>query len=192
MTVTPEALTQQQAADLLAGINDTIRAGEEMRALRTELVKVFADYGWTQDAIAHLTDMSQPAVSKHVARHRTDHTPPLDLTLDQPDTPWLEGRLWALAERLSETHPRTTRCTPHLHAIARGKRHFTPQTVDELRRLVEDDLRTHAADLPPAYRKTYDTISRTLDQPPNPSPQPPTTPTARRTLAYQVQLRHLP
>lgn len=53
-------------------MNEVIRAGEEMRKLRTEMIRVLAGLGWTQDRIARLADMSQPAVSKQAAKHRPD------------------------------------------------------------------------------------------------------------------------
>src|SRR4051794_7239611 len=103
MHPTRDTLTEEQAARMLAGVNDVIRAGEEMRRLRTELIRVFTGLGWTQDRIARLTGMSQPAVSKQVTRHRAGGPqPPLELGLDQHDAPWLEGRLWALAEEISQ------------------------------------------------------------------------------------------
>lgn len=181
----PEALTEEQAERMLAGINEVIRAGEEMRKLRTEMIKLFADFGWTQDRIAQLTDMSQPAVSKQVTKYKMgDPLPPTKLSLGQLDVPWLEGRLWGLAEEISENYD-TARCTRYVHAIARGKKRFTPQNVDELRRLVEEDLMLHQAEMPSSYRKAYDEISRGLDIPAKVT----TTASAsvRRALAYQIQ-----
>jgi hypothetical protein len=182
----PGTLTDEQAERMFATMNEVIRAGEEMRKLRAEMIKVFACSGWTQDRIAQLAEMSQPAVSKQMAKHRTgDPLPPMDLSLDQHDIPWLEGRLWGLAEEISETFSDTARCTRHLHAIARGKKRFTPQNVDELRRLVEEDLRLHQAEMPGSYRNAYDKISRSLDVPSKVT----TTASAsvRRALAYQIQ-----
>ncbi|MFG2982167.1 sigma-70 family RNA polymerase sigma factor [Streptomyces sp. NPDC048258] len=182
----PEALTEEQAARMLAGMNDIIRAGDEMRALRAEMIKLFTGFGWTQDKIARLTDMSQPAVSKQVAKYRTaDPEPAMGLSLDQRDTPWLEGRLWGLAEEISESFPDTARCTSYLNAIARGRKRFTPQNVDELRRLVEEDLRLHHSELPGGYRDAYDEISRGLDIPSKAT----TTASApvRRALACRLQ-----
>ncbi|MFI8344776.1 hypothetical protein ACIF8W_32585 [Streptomyces sp. NPDC085639] len=40
-----------------------------MRRLRAEMIKLFAGFGWTQERIARIADMSQPAVSKQVAKH---------------------------------------------------------------------------------------------------------------------------
>ncbi len=176
---------------MLAGMNEVIRAGEEMRKLRTEMIKLLSSLGWTQDRIAQLTDMSQPAVSKQVARYRSgDPLPPMGLALDQHDTPWLEGRLWGLAEEISETLDGAARCTRYVNALARGKKRLTPQNVDELRRLVEEDLRLHRAAMPAGYRDAYDRISRGLDRP---SKVTTTAASAsmRRTLAYQIQRDHL-
>ncbi|MBL1120575.1 sigma-70 family RNA polymerase sigma factor [Streptomyces sp. 110] len=181
----PETLTEEQAERMLAGMNEVIRAGEEMRKLRAEMIKMFADFGWTQDRIAQLTDMSQPAVSKQVTKYKMgDPLPPTKLSLDQHDVPWLEGRLWGLAEEISENYD-TARCTRYVHAIARGKKRFTPQNVDELRRLVEEDLTLHQAQMPSSYRNAYDEISRGLDIPAEVT----TTASAsvRRALAYQIQ-----
>ncbi|SHM09892.1 hypothetical protein [Actinacidiphila paucisporea] len=184
---TPETLTEEQAARMLADMNDVIRAGEEMRKLRTEMIRVFAGFGWTQDKIARLTEVSQPAVSKQMARHRTgEQPPPLGLDLDQHDTPWLEGRLWALAEAIAETCDAAA-CARLVHAMARGRRRFTPQHVDELRRLVEEDLRLRHAELPAGYRAAYDTISRGLDVPATAPAAPAAPASVRRALARQVQ-----
>ncbi|MFD0417400.1 sigma-70 family RNA polymerase sigma factor [Streptomyces sp. NPDC127108] len=189
-------LTEEQAERMLASMNEVIRAGEEMRALRAEMIKVFVRFGWTQDRIARLTEMSQPAVSKQVAKYRQDETPPPpDLSLDQHDVPWLEGRLWGLAEEIVERSPDVAHCARHVHAVARGKKRFTPQHVDELRRLVEEDLRRRDPGLPRAFRDAYDRISRGLDVPVRTAPA--TTAAApasvRRALACQIQrdrLRH--
>ncbi|WUH89227.1 sigma-70 family RNA polymerase sigma factor [Streptomyces sp. NBC_00433] len=184
---TPQTLTEEQAARMLADMNDVIRAGEEMRKLRTEMILVFAGFGWTQDKIARLTEVSQPAVSKQMARHRTGASPPpLGLDLDQHDAPWLEGRLWALADAIAETCDAAA-CARLAHAMARGRRHFTPQHVDELRRLVEEDLRLRRAELPAGYRAAYDTISRGLDLPRTAAAAPAAPASVRRTLARQVQ-----
>uniref|UniRef100_UPI002F919EB9 sigma-70 family RNA polymerase sigma factor n=1 Tax=Streptomyces sp. NBC_01592 TaxID=2975889 RepID=UPI002F919EB9 len=195
----PGTLTEEQARRMLADMNEIIRAGEEMRKLRAEMIKLFIGFGWTQDRIARLAAMSQPAVSKQMAKHRPDddQTPPMELSLDQYDTPWLEGRLWALAEEISETLSETARCTRHVNAVARGKKRFTPENVDELRRLVEEDLRLHRATLPVGFRDVYDRISRGLDIPSKPAAtaaSADTTPGAatvsasvRRTLAHRIQ-----
>ncbi|MEU9500114.1 sigma-70 family RNA polymerase sigma factor [Streptomyces sp. NPDC048196] len=190
-------LTEEQAARILAGMNEVIRAGEEMRKLRTEMIKMFAGLGWTQDKIAQLTEMSQPAVSKQVMKSKTgDPPPPMDLSLDQRDVPWLEGRLWGLAEEISEACHDAARCTRYVNALARGRKRFTPQNVDELRRLVEEDLRLHRSILSGSYRDAYDQISRALDVPTKapsaagattPTAAPPASPAARRTLACQIQ-----
>lgn len=178
-------LTEEQAERMLAGMNEVIRAGEEMRRLRAEMIGLLADLGWTQERIARLTDMSQPAVSKQVAKHRTgDPAPPAKLSLDQRDVPWLEGRLWGLAEEISENYD-TARCTRYVHALARGKKRFTPQNVDELRRLVEADLMLHRAEMPGGYRDAYDAISRGLDVPANVTA--PASASVRRALAHQIQ-----
>ncbi|MER7957070.1 sigma-70 family RNA polymerase sigma factor [Streptomyces sp. NPDC096030] len=192
-----EEITEEQAARMLAAMNEVIRAGEEMRRLRAEMIKVFVGYGWTQDRIARLTELSQPAVSKQV-RARSPEAP-MALSLRQDDAPWLEGRLWGLAEAISESCGETAHCTPYVHAFARGRKRFTPRTVDELRRLVEEDLRTHPDRLPAirrtAYRTAYDEISRGLDVPakaPAARPAPSSaTPSMRRTLAHQLQRERL-
>ncbi|MFE9783127.1 sigma-70 family RNA polymerase sigma factor [Streptomyces sp. NPDC005775] len=187
---TPQSatLTEEQAERMLAGMNDVIRAGEEMRKLRAEMIKVFIGFGWTQDRIARLTDMSQPAVSKQVTKYRdADPAPPMDVSLDQRDTPWLEGRLWGLAEDLSETYPDTARCSRYVGALARGRKRFTPENVDELRRLVEEDLRLHAAELPGGHRGAYDEIGRALDVPSRTDAAPAGTASVRRALAHRIQ-----
>ncbi|MGY0058610.1 sigma-70 family RNA polymerase sigma factor [Streptomyces sp. LZ34] len=187
----PEALTEEQAERMLAGMNEVIRAGEEMRRLRAEMIQVLVGFGWTQDRIAQLTDMSQPAVSKQVAKYKaSDPLPsPVRLALDQRDIPWLEGRLWGLAEEISETFDETfddtARCTRYVSAIARGRKRFTPQNVDELRRLVEEDLRLRQAELPRGYRAAYDQISRGLDLPSGDTPT--ASASVRRALARQIQ-----
>ncbi|MFF2040998.1 sigma-70 family RNA polymerase sigma factor [Kitasatospora sp. NPDC058170] len=183
----PEALTEEQAGRMLADMNEVIRAGEEMRALRAEMIKVLAGLGWTQDKIAQLTGMSQPAVSKQVAKYRDDPPAPMALALDQRDTPWLEGRLWGLAEEIAETLGAAARCTRHVQAFARGRTRFTPRSVDELRRLVEEDLRAHRAELPAAYRHTYDAVARGLDLPAHGAPAPAEPASVRRALAHRVQ-----
>ncbi|MEV5201355.1 sigma-70 family RNA polymerase sigma factor [Streptomyces sp. NPDC053720] len=194
----PGPLTEEQAGRMLADMNDVIRAGEEMRKLRAEMIKLFIGFGWTQDRIARLAAMSQPAVSKQMAKYRPDDdpAPPMELSLDQYDTPWLEGRLWALAEEISETLSDTARCTRYVNAVARGKKRFTPENVDELRRLVEEDLRLHRATLPVGHRDAYDRISRGLDTPSKPAATAPATTTpgaagasasVRRTLAHRIQ-----
>ncbi|MFG2888375.1 sigma-70 family RNA polymerase sigma factor [Streptomyces sp. NPDC048248] len=184
----PERLTEEQAERMLAEMNDVIRAGEEMRKLRAEMIKLFAGFGWTQERISQLTEMSQPAVSKQVSKHKTgDPLPPMEFSLDQHDAPWLEGRLWGLAEEITDFTDHTARCTRCLNAIARGKKRFTPRNVDELRRLVEEDLMLRRADIPGSYRDAYDEISRGLDLP-APSKTTATTPASlRRALARQIQ-----
>ncbi len=187
----PETLTEEQAGRIFAGMNEVIRAGEEMRTLRAEMIKVLAGFGWTQERIAQLTDMSQPAVSKQIAKHRTDEPQtPIEVSLDQRDTPWLEGRLRGLAEEISETLDETAHCTRYVDALTRGKKQFTPQNVDELRRLVEEDLRLHRAKLSGGHQAAYDEISRGLDL-----PSKVTTPTGsasvRRSVAHQIQRDHL-
>lgn len=186
----PEALTVEQAGRMLARMNEVIRAGEEMRTLRAEMIHVFVGLGWTQETIARLTAMSQPAVSKQVAKHRAGDPPaPTVLSLDQHDVPWLEGRLWGLAEEISGTLAHSARCTRHLDALARGRKRFTPENVDALRRLVEEDLRLSRAELPHGYRDAYDEISRGLDFPAKATPAG--SASVRRTLAHQVQRDHL-
>ncbi|WLQ35283.1 sigma-70 family RNA polymerase sigma factor [Streptomyces castrisilvae] len=183
----PGGLTEEQAGRMLAGMNEVIRAGEEMRGLRAEMIKVFVGLGWTQDRIARLTDMSQPAVSKQVAKHRdAGPRPPLDLSLGQGDPPWLEGRLWGVAEDIAERYAATARCGPAADALARGRRHFTPENVDALRRLVEEDLRRYGDELA-AHRAAYDEISRALDVPSRPDTAPAGPASVRRTLAHRLQ-----
>jgi hypothetical protein len=182
----PEVLTEEQAGRMLAGMNEVIRAGEEMRALRAEMIRLFVGFGWTQERIAQLADMSQPAVSKQVAKYGIgDPLPAMELSLDQPDVPWLEGRLWALAEEVSEALDDSARCTRYVNALVRGRKRFTPQNVDELRRLLEDDLRRHRAQLPGGYRDAYDEISRGLDVPSKVTAT--ASASVRRALAYQLQ-----
>ncbi|MFF4317760.1 sigma-70 family RNA polymerase sigma factor [Streptomyces sp. NPDC001568] len=181
----PEALTEQQAESMLAEMNEVIRAGEDMRKLRSEMIKLFVDFGWTQDKIARLTDMSQPAVSKQVTKYAADEPrPTMDLDLDQHDAPWLEGRLWGLAEDIAETFE-AARCARHVHAIARGRKRFTPESVDELRRLLEADLALHRPRSSGAHQAAYDEIARGLDVPSR-SASPGAAP-VRRALARQVQ-----
>lgn len=183
----PDPLTDEQAEGMLADMNEVIRAGEEMRKLRAELIQVFAGLGWTQERIARLTGMSQPAVSKQVAKYRTgEPVPPLELALGLQDIPWLEGRLWGLAEELTAALGGASRCGRDVHALTTGRKRFTPRNVDALRRLLEEDLRAHAATLPAGYRDAYDTISRGLDVPAKVTP-PSTTASVRRTLARRLQ-----
>lgn len=187
---THETLTEDQAERIIAGMNEVIRAGEEMRSLRTEMIQVLAGLGWNQSRIARLTELSQPAVSKQMAKHGSgEPQPPLDVSLDQYDPPWLEGRLWGLAEEVSEALDGAAHCTAHLAALARGRKRFTPRGVDELRRLLEADLRVHRAQLPGSHREAYDAISRALDVPPKSAASGTTGVSAsvRRTLAQQVQ-----
>ncbi len=173
---------------MLAGMNEVIRAGEEMRGLRTEMIKVFVGFGWTQDRIARLTDMSQPAVSKQVAKYKSDEpSPPIGLGIDQYDTPWLEGRLWGLAEEVSETLDDAAHCTRAVDALSRGRKRFTPRNVDELRRRLEEDLRRHRARLPAAHQAAYDEISRALDVPPKGAATAAGSPSVRRALAHRIQ-----
>jgi hypothetical protein len=185
------ALTEEQAGRILAGMNEVIRAGEEMRRIRAETIRLFADLGWTQERIARLADMSQPAVSKQVGKDRRGTPPPTALSLDQHDTPWLEGRLWGLAEEISEALDDTACCTRYLNAIARGRKRFTPQNVDELRRLVEEDLRARRAELPGSHREAYDAISRGLDvlsrHAAAEADATGASASARRALAYRMQ-----
>ncbi|WP_405526135.1 sigma-70 family RNA polymerase sigma factor [Streptomyces avidinii] len=190
---TPGALTEEQAVRMLAGMNEVIRAGEEMRKLRAEMIKLFAGFGWTQDRIARIADMSQPAVSKHVAKCAVDEpAPPMTLALDQYDGPWLEGRLWGLSEVLAETLD-GARCARYVDALSRGRKRFTPRSVDELRRLLEADLRLRRAELPDGLRAAYDEIGRGLDDPPKApagttAPVPaPASASVRRTLAHRLQ-----
>ncbi|MGW1293760.1 sigma-70 family RNA polymerase sigma factor [Streptomyces sp. NPDC002533] len=160
------SLTEEQARELFSDMNEVILAGEEMRRLRSEMITLFAGLGWTQERIARLTGMSQPAVSKQVAKARPGGpTPPPDIALEQHDTPWLEGRLWGLAEEISATLDDSAHCTRLTDALGRGRKRFTPQNVDALRRLVEKDLRERRAELPGSHRSAYDVIGRGLDVP---------------------------
>ncbi|MFC9585112.1 sigma-70 family RNA polymerase sigma factor [Streptomyces yangpuensis] len=181
------SLTEEEAARMLAGMNEVIRAGEEMRRLRTEMIKLFAGFGWTQDKIARIADMSQPAVSKQMTRLTAgEPLPRLGLALDQLDVPWLEGRLWALAEEVADSLD-TAHCTRFVGALARGRKRFTPETTEELRRLLEEDLRQGAAELPDVFRSTYDEISRGLDVGAEPAPSGSAPASVRRTVARQLQ-----
>lgn len=172
---------------MLAGMNDVIRAGEDMRKLRAEMIQLLARFGWTQETIARITDMSQPAVSKQVAKSTIgEPLPPTALALGQHDHPWLEGRLWGLAEEVSETFD-SARCARCVDALARGRKRFTPRTVDELRRLLEEDLRLYRAELPAGFREAYDEISRGLDVPVKATASAPLSASVRRTLAHQLQ-----
>ncbi|OEJ34963.1 hypothetical protein [Streptomyces subrutilus] len=184
-----ETLTEQQAERMLARMNEVIRAGEEMRRLRTEMIQVFVGFGWTQDRIARLTDMSQPAVSKQVTKFKSEEPPPpVGLALAQYDAPWLEGRLWGLAEEVSETLDDAAHCTRTVDALARGRKRFTPRTVDELRRGLEEDLRLHRGRLSAAHQTAYDEISRALDVPPKGAAAPGAgSPSVRRALAHRIQ-----
>ncbi|MFI6092989.1 sigma-70 family RNA polymerase sigma factor [Streptomyces sp. NPDC051218] len=190
-----KTLTEGQAERMLAGMNEVIRAGEEMRKLRAEMIKLFIDLGWTQERIAALADMSQPAVSKQVTKHKAGDRPPrMELHLDQRDPPWLEGRLWGLAEVISETLDDSAHCSRYVDDLGRGKKRLTPQNVDELRRLVEEDLRQHRTKLPAGCRSAYDEISRHLDVPTKPSATSTSAPgsaSARRTLAQTLQRARL-
>ncbi|MFD5202901.1 sigma-70 family RNA polymerase sigma factor [Streptomyces sp. NPDC058375] len=182
----PAFLTEKQAARMFTGMNEVIRAGEQARRLRSEMITLFAGLGWTQERIARLTGMSQPAVSKQVAKCRPDESAhPPGVALDQHDTPWLEGRLWGLAEEISEALHDDARCTRLVDALGRGRKRFTPQNVDALRRLVEEDLRERRADLPVSHRSTYDTISRGLDVPTEAAVTG--SASVRRTLAHRIQ-----
>ncbi|GGX64837.1 sigma-70 family RNA polymerase sigma factor [Streptomyces microflavus] len=186
----PAFLSEEQAVRMFAGMNEVIRAGEEMRQLRSEMMALFAGAGWTQERIARLTGMSQPAVSKQVTKHGPGSPQPLaELTLDQYDTPWLEGRLWGLAEEISEALSDSARCSRFVVALGRGRKRFTPLEVDALRRLVEEDLMLHREELPGGFRTAYDAISRGLDTPAK-GTAPGTAPgsaSVRRTLAHRIQ-----
>lgn len=114
-----------------------------------------------------------------------DPLPPMGLSLEQHDAPWLEERLWGLAEEISEAFCDAARCTRSVNAIARGKKRFTPQNVDELRRLVEEDLMPHRTALPGSYRDAYDEISRGFDVPSKITTTAPAS--VRRAVARQIQ-----
>ncbi len=180
-----DVLTEDQAGRILAGMNEVIRAGEEMRKLRTEMIKVFVGLGWTQERIAQVTDVSQPAISKHVRKHQIGDPPRLGL--DQRDIPWLEGRLWGLADAISDAVDEDAACARFVYAIGRGRKRFTPATVDELRRLVERDLIGHEAVLPAVFRRAYDEISRGLDLPTKPAGTITESVSVRRALAHEIQ-----
>ncbi|MFI8519290.1 sigma-70 family RNA polymerase sigma factor [Streptomyces sp. NPDC085481] len=186
--VTDETMTEEQVARMFAGMNEVIRAGEEMRTLRAEMIQLFAGLGWTQDRLARLAGMSQPAVSKQVAKARAgEAADPADLSLDQHDAPWLEGRLWGLAEEIAETVGEAAHCSRHVHALTRGRKRFTPQNVDALRRLVEEDLRAHRTDLTAGHQQVYDRIARGLDVLATKGEAGAGPASARRTLACQIQ-----
>jgi transcriptional regulator with XRE-family HTH domain len=179
-------LAEEQAARMFAGMNEVIRAGEETRRLRSEMITLLAGLGWTQEAIARLTGMSQPAVSKQVAKGRPGKpVPPPDVALDQHDAAWLEGRLWGLAEEISENLHGDAHCARLADALGRGRKPFTPRNVDALRRLVEQDLTEHRTGLPGSLRSTYDVISRGLDVPAGGDVAGAAQ--VRRTLAHRVQ-----
>lgn len=190
-TDAPEALdatdlTEEQVGQMFAGMNEVIRAGEEMRRLRAEMIQALAAAGWTQDRLARLAGMSQPAVSKQLARPGAGEA--ADVSLDQHDTPWLEGRLWGLAEEVSEALGDRARCARLVHVLARGRKRFTASNVDALRRLVEEDLREHSAE--PrfgAYQKAYDRIARGLDVLATTDGSEAGPASARRALACQIQ-----
>lgn len=176
---------------MFAGMNEVIRAGEETRRLRSEMITLVAGLGWTQETIARLTGMSQPAVSKQVAKDRPGNpVPPPDVAIDQHDAAWLEGRLWGLAEEISENLHHDAHCTRLVDALGRGRKPFTPRHVDALRRLVEQDLAEHRADLPGSLRSTYDVISRGLDVPSGGAVAG--SAQVRRTLAHRIQRDRLP
>jgi len=180
--------TEDQVGRMFAGMNEVIRAGEEMRRLRAEMIQTLAGAGWTQDRLARLAGMSQPAVSKQVARSGTGE--PVDLTLDQLDPPWLEGRLWGLAEEIARRLDDAAHCSRLVHALARGRKRFTARNVDALRRLVEEDLREHRAEAPfTAYQEAYDRIARGLDVLATAGPDDASAGSAarRRALACQLQ-----
>ncbi|MFD6416234.1 hypothetical protein, partial [Streptomyces sp. NPDC060194] len=201
-------LTEAQATRLFADLNDVIRAGDDARRRRGELIHALADLGWTQDRIARLAGMSQPAVSKHLLKPRagqpsrsqrrfTDDQ--LVSSLDQSDVPWLHGRLWALADAVSAACRQTlgapAHCSAFADALDRGRRRLTPRTADELRRLVEEDLRRHGGWLPEDHRSTYDTVARALDH--AELNGPPTAgghlgpPAVRRATARRIQRERL-
>lgn len=57
--------------------------------------------------------------------------------------------------------------------------------MDELRRLVEEDLRLHREELPASHRAAYDAIARGLDVPSGATTDTPAS--VRRTLAHRIQ-----
>ncbi|WP_103533976.1 hypothetical protein [Streptomyces sp. SM11] len=183
-------LTEEQAARMFAGMNEVIRAGEETRRLLSEMITLCAGLGWTRETIARLTGMSQPAVSKQVAGRPGNPVPPPDTAIDQHDTAWLEGRLWGLAEEISENLHHDARCTRLVDALGRGRKPFTPRHVDALRRLVEQDLTEYRADLPGSLRSAYDVISRGLGLPAGEAVAG--SARVRRALAHRVQRDRLP
>ncbi|MEU7019521.1 sigma-70 family RNA polymerase sigma factor [Streptomyces sp. NPDC046203] len=192
---------EERLANLFAGLNEVIRAGEETRRLRAEMIRRLAAAGWTQDRLARLAGMSQPAVSKQVTRAAGPAgatAEPDGLALDQGDAPWLEGRLWGLAEEIAdwvaasrEPGGGAAHCARLTQALARGRKRFSERNVDALRRLVEEDLRTHRAVLDPRHQGTYDRIARALDTRATPGSHSEHTASARRTLARQIQRMRL-
>ncbi|WP_424216472.1 sigma-70 family RNA polymerase sigma factor (plasmid) [Streptomyces sp. BI20] len=196
---TPDAV--DRAGRVFAALNDAIRAGEEARAARAELIRGLADAGWTQEQIARLAELSQPAVSKQLLRPRPPGAAPAPapgapLRLDHRDPAWLEGRLWAVAEDLVRLFGADAACAPRVHALARGRERLTPRSADALRRLVEEDLRRPAPAGRPttAHRAAYDEIARALDTatgraaPAADGPGADGTASARRALARRAQL----
>ncbi|MBT2375866.1 hypothetical protein J7E90_00325 [Streptomyces sp. ISL-111] len=93
--------------------------------------------------------------------------------------------LWGLAEAISETLHHDACCTRFDDAVGRGRKRLTPSDVDALRRLVEEDLRLHRAELPGGYRTAYDVISRGLDVPADVTATG--SASVRRTLAHRVR-----
>lgn len=186
---TAEERSEERVAALFAGMNEVIRAGEEMRRLRAEMIRLFASEGWTQDRLARLAGMSQPAVSKQVTRTADAVGIPGSGPGDpgQEDTPWLEGCLWGLAEEIARLVGDEAGCAGFTHTLTRGRKRFTEPNVDALRRLVEADLREHRAELGARHQEAYDRIARALDTRAAAGGGGAASPSARRALARQVQ-----
>ncbi|MFE6000603.1 sigma-70 family RNA polymerase sigma factor [Streptomyces sp. NPDC056454] len=150
------------------------------------MVALFAGAGWPQEWNAQLTGMSQPALSKQVSTHGPGSPPPpAKLTLDQDDAPWPEGRPRGLGEAVSEARRHESRRTPFADALGRGRKRFTPENVDTLRRLVGEDLRVHREEVPACHRAAYDTISGGLGVPAR-SGATTGSLSVRRTLAHRI------
>ncbi|GAA3068620.1 hypothetical protein GCM10020254_10440 [Streptomyces goshikiensis] len=130
--------------------------------------------------------MSQPAVSKQVTKQKAgDPPPPWPSPSTSATRPGSKDVCGGLAEEISDTLQDTARCTRHVHALARGGKRFTPSDIDDLRRLVEEDLRLRQEELPGGCRSAYDQISRGLDLPEEVTVT--ASASVRRALARRIQ-----